>query len=140
MKIQKFQKTNGKNIKAQLSLELLFGLSIIFILFSICIHLINQKNDEIFYHQGLMEEIGSCSVLADSISSVIASGPQSKHSLKIYHNLTVSGSSALITTENTQCTLPAKNIISASGTGFFSLNAGLVTVENIDSMIMVQNT
>ena len=73
--------------KAQISLGVLFGLSIIFILFSISALFINQRNNIISSYKKINEELNSCNQISDSIVEVLSSGHQTKLAIKLYNNL-----------------------------------------------------
>lgn len=82
-------------MKGQLSLETMFAVGVVLVLFIMALSFSFVKKQELLETQQVLQAKAECLVLADMLSSMLTLGPTSNASLHLYFKHSVSNSSSI---------------------------------------------
>ena len=122
--------------KGQISIEMIFGVGIILLMFLVILSLSFVKKQEAIKTEQMVEARAECVMLADALSSVRTLGPTANFSLKLYYKQTVQNTSIIYSFVNDSSGhIAFCNYLGAVGP-YVNLS-GLVRVQNLAGNITI---
>jgi len=124
--------------KAQISIEIIFVISLIIFMFILLMFVIFEKKIELNAIENIVADKEECNKLADIITLAFIS--KGNHTFMLNKNVVVSPNTRLITVSDTQysCRIPFNRINNLSN-GTFNLTEGRVNVNYRGSYVEVKN-
>jgi uncharacterized protein (UPF0333 family) len=124
--------------KAQVSLEFMFAIGLIVLIFLLIFYFTFERRMEINKTEKILADKEECNKLADVITMAYIT--QSNHTFKLEKNATVSVTSQSITAGETEypCTFPINRVTNPEG-DVFSLSEGNVNANYANGLVEVKN-
>ncbi|MBU2638020.1 MAG: hypothetical protein KJ955_03540 [Nanoarchaeota archaeon] len=124
--------------KAQVSMEFLFAIGLIFFIFLIVLFFTFERRAELQEAERIIADKDECHKLAGIISMAFVT--KSNHTFMLKENATISASAQVISVgeSNFPCTFPVKRV-SGETENVFTLSKGLVNVNYANSTVAVKN-
>jgi len=127
--------------KGQISVEILFSLGVVMLLFIIVMTMITDRNEQIRKGERYTELRETCFRVANLLTSIWSS-ETTNMSMRLYYNVTIEGPErSLFVTGKEQvfCSYPVSRVSNQTNT-VFNLTPGYITFYYNNSYVVVRNT
>lgn len=126
--------------KSQASLEMLFALIIIIIIFSATALFFYNRSQETVATEAFLEKRNLCFKLADNINSIFTNGDGAMVRIDhISYDVTFNGDERAIFVEDTSCSIPIKEITNGVSSEFTIPPSQTIQMENRDNVVYISS-
>ncbi|HLD88782.1 MAG TPA: hypothetical protein VI894_01100 [Candidatus Nanoarchaeia archaeon] len=132
-----------KQKKAQVSIEAMVAVAVIFAFFIVTSVFFSQKSNEVSATRKYLNQLEVCMKLSNVITDIYANGEGSDFLFYTsYANISISNTTRAITIENegvlSSCRFPLMSVTNLTSNNF-TIQKGLIRVRNINSTVVINN-
>ena len=127
------------NKKAQVGIEALVGIAVVFFIFLGMFILYETKRSDVFRAEQELKEREECLSIATLVTTIFILGDDTQITTKLNYPMTIQPSAQKIEMEHSFCTIRVAGISNNASSNNFLLSPGLVQISNENGDLQIEN-